>query len=215
MKRGACFINTSRAETVDEGALRTAVKEKGIRAALDVFSAEPAGKDGAVEGDLFSLPGVYGTHHIGASTEQAQSAVASETVRIILSYLSTGHVPNVVNRMEKTPARYLVSVHHRNRVGVLASVLHVIKEHGINVDGMENVLFHGGEGACANIQTRRPSHRRHWTRSPRRTRTFFPPRCMKYPDERGDLTAHRPLTTLKRGVEYVEDDRFGNTEGQD
>jgi uncharacterized protein with ACT and thioredoxin-like domain len=35
---------------------------------------------------------------------------------------------------------------------VLASVLGVIKEKGINVDAMENVLFEGGEGACANIQ---------------------------------------------------------------
>lgn len=156
MKPGAYFINTSRAETVDEAALRRAVADKGIRAGLDVFTGEPAGKDGAVENDIFSLPGVYGTHHIGASTEQAQLAVADEVVRIITTYLSTGQVPNVVNRMEQTPARYLVSVHHRNRVGVLASVLHVIKEHQINVDSMENVLFHGGDGACANIQIESP-----------------------------------------------------------
>ncbi|TVR90867.1 MAG: hydroxyacid dehydrogenase [Spirochaetaceae bacterium] len=152
MKPGAYFINTSRAETVDEGALRQAVAEKGIRVGVDVFDGEPAGKDGEVQSDLFALPGVYGTHHIGASTEQAQDAVADEVVRIVSSYMSTGNAPNVVNRMEKTPAKYLVSVHHRNRVGVLASVLQVIKQHGINVDGMENVLFQGGEGACANIQ---------------------------------------------------------------
>lgn len=152
MKPGAYFINTSRAETVDETALRQAVAEKGIRVAVDVFDGEPSAKDGAVQSDLFKLPGVYGTHHIGASTEQAQDAVADEVVRIISGYISTGAVANAVNRMEKTPAKYLVSVHHRNRVGVLASVLQVIKQHGINVDGMENVLFQGGEGACAKIQ---------------------------------------------------------------
>jgi len=152
MKPGAYFINTSRAETVDEQALRQAVAEKGIRVAVDVFDGEPAGKDGEVTSDLFALPSVYGTHHIGASTEQAQDAVADEVVRVITGYMSTGNVANAVNRMEKTPAKYLVSVHHRNRVGVLASVLQVIKQHGINVDGMENVLFQGGEGACANIQ---------------------------------------------------------------
>ncbi len=152
MKPGAFFINTSRADTVDQEALSRAVSEKGIRVAVDVFDGEPAGKDGEVQSDLFGLPGVYGTHHIGASTEQAQDAVADEVVRIVTSYMSTGNVPNAVNRMEKTPAKYLVSVHHRNRVGVLASVLQVIKEHGINVDGMENVLFQGGDGACANIQ---------------------------------------------------------------
>ncbi|MDA3947830.1 MAG: phosphoglycerate dehydrogenase, partial [Spirochaeta sp.] len=152
LKPGAYFINTSRAETVDETALRRAVTENGVRAAVDVFDGEPAGKDGPVESDLFSLPGVYGTHHIGASTAQAQAAVADEVVRIVERYVSTGSAPNVVNRLQKTPAQYLVSVHHRNRVGVLAAVLQVIKENGINVDVMENVLFEGGEGACANIQ---------------------------------------------------------------
>lgn len=152
MKPGAYFINTSRADTVDHQALRKAVQEKGIRAGLDVFEGEGSGKDGTVESDLFELSGVYGTHHIGASTGQAQAAVADEVVRIVTSYLRTGQVPNVVNRLEKTPAKYILSVHHRNRVGVLATVLQVIKEKGINVDVMENTLFEGGEAACASIQ---------------------------------------------------------------
>lgn len=152
MQPGACFINTSRAETVDHQALRKAVQQKGLRAGLDVFEGEGSGKEGSVETDLFGLPGVYGTHHIGASTAQAQAAVADEVVRIVTSYVNSGQVPNVVNRLEKTPAKYILSVHHRNRVGVLATVLQVIKEKGINVDVMENTLFEGGEGACASIQ---------------------------------------------------------------
>lgn len=153
MKDGAYFINTARADVVDEDALSRAVTEKGIRVAVDVFSEEPQGKAGEVHATLFELPGVvYGTHHIGASTEQAQNAVADEVVHIVESYLRSGHVLNCVNTARRTPARYIVSVHHKNRVGVLASVLGVIKEKGINVDAMENVLFEGGEGACANIQ---------------------------------------------------------------
>lgn len=152
MKPGAYFINTSRADTVDHQALRKAVEEKGIRAGLDVFEGEGSGKEGSVASDLFELRCVYGTHHIGASTAQAQAAVAEEVVRIVTSYLKTGQVPNVVNRLEKTPAKYILSVHHRNRVGVLATVLQVIKEKGINVDVMENTLFEGGEAACASIQ---------------------------------------------------------------
>jgi D-3-phosphoglycerate dehydrogenase len=152
MKPGAFFVNTARAEVIDEDALVAAVSEKRIRVALDVFSEEPSGKTGTVDSTLFDLPLVYGTHHIGASTEQAQNAVADEVVRIVATYLESGHVENCVNTARRTPARYIVSVHHRNRVGVLAAVLTVIKENGINVDAMENVLFEGGEGACANIQ---------------------------------------------------------------
>jgi len=152
MKKGAFFINTSRAEIVDEAALLKAVDEKGIRAGLDVFSTEPSAKAGDFAGTIAKSRGVYGTHHIGASTDQAQNAVADETVRILEEYMLTGHVYNCVNLMEKTPASYMLSVHHKNRVGVLANVLDIIRKANINVELMENIIFAGGDGACARIQ---------------------------------------------------------------
>src|SRR5437899_9742898 len=42
MREGAYFINTSRGETVDQGALVEAIHAKGIRAGLDVFAIQPA-----------------------------------------------------------------------------------------------------------------------------------------------------------------------------
>jgi D-3-phosphoglycerate dehydrogenase len=152
MKEGAIFLNTSRAEVVDETALVKAVDSKGIRAGLDVFTGEPGSKTGEFTNVLKDKPGVYGTHHIGASTNQAQLAVADEAVNIVREYLNSGQVRNCVNLLEKTPAKYVVSVRHRNRVGVLANVLRVIRDTGINVESMENIIFQGAEGACANIQ---------------------------------------------------------------
>ncbi len=97
MRKGAYFINTSRGEVVDEEALKKAVREKGVRAGLDVFAKEPATTTGAFENDIVDLPGVYGTHHIGASTDQAQEAIAEETIRILVAYRDRREVPNVVN----------------------------------------------------------------------------------------------------------------------
>jgi D-3-phosphoglycerate dehydrogenase len=97
MKPGAYFINTSRSEIVDEKALLKAIDEKGIRAGLDVFGAEPAYKEGEFPDDIGRHKGLYGTHHIGASTDQAQSAVADETVRILEEYKKTENVLNCVN----------------------------------------------------------------------------------------------------------------------
>ena len=97
MRKGAYFINTSRGEVVDEEALKKAVQEKGIRAGLDVFAKEPATATGAFEDDVVDLPGVYGTHHIGASTDQAQEAIAEETIRILVAFRDRREVPNVVN----------------------------------------------------------------------------------------------------------------------
>ena len=81
MRPGAFFINTSRAEVVDEAALERAVKEKGIRAGLDVFAGEPTGGSGDVAAPIFQLPGVIGTHHIGASTEETRLILVRAAVR--------------------------------------------------------------------------------------------------------------------------------------
>ena len=96
MRPQALFINISRAEIVDERALMRAVQQKRIRAGLDVFDGQPSSGTGTVRNDIFKLDGVIGTHHIGASTDQAQQAIAQETLRIIREYCKTGRVPNSV-----------------------------------------------------------------------------------------------------------------------
>lgn len=152
MKPGTIFINTSRAEVVDQGALARAIKTKNIRAGLDVFAAEPTTATGDFSDEIVSLPGVYGTHHIGASTDQAQEAIAAETVRIIREFKETGSVPNVVNLSDRTPATHKLVVRHKDRPGVLAHVLNEIKAANINVQQMENIVFAGAEAAIARIE---------------------------------------------------------------
>ncbi|MEO8431010.1 MAG: NAD(P)-dependent oxidoreductase [Acidobacteriota bacterium] len=151
MKPNAFFVNTSRAEVVDQPALAAAVTGKGIRAGLDVFAGEPAGGSGAVDDSIFQLPGVIGTHHIGASTDQAQEAIAAETVRIVSEYRQKGRAPNVVNLARKSPATHLLVVRHFDRVGVLAAVFDGIKQAGINAQETENVVFEGARAAVARI----------------------------------------------------------------
>src|ERR1041384_4454184 len=97
MNDGAYFINTSRGEVVDQNALVEAIHAKGIRAGLDVFAIEPTSAIADFEDPIANQTNVYGTHHIGASTDQAQEAIAAETVRIIKTFKETGQVPNVVN----------------------------------------------------------------------------------------------------------------------
>lgn len=98
MKPHAMIINTSRASVVDEPALVAALREGRIRAAaLDVYENEPPADAKAIDSPLVDIPNLYGTHHIGASTEQAQLAVAEETVRIVREFASHGKVLNCVN----------------------------------------------------------------------------------------------------------------------
>jgi D-3-phosphoglycerate dehydrogenase / 2-oxoglutarate reductase len=151
LRPGAYFINTARAEVVDQAALYEAVRDRGIRAGLDVFAGEPPGGTGRVEDKIFELNGVIGTHHIGASTDQAQEAIADETVRIIREYVQTGRVPNVINLAKKSPATHLLIVHHYDRVGVLSAVFTQLKQAGINVQETENIVFEGATAAVARV----------------------------------------------------------------
>jgi D-3-phosphoglycerate dehydrogenase / 2-oxoglutarate reductase len=151
LKPGAFFINTARGEVVDHAALGAAVREKGLRVGLDVFANEPAAATGEFSDDLVRLPHVYGTHHIGASTDQAQEAIAAETVRIVRSFKETGKVPNVVNLAKRTPATHMLVVRHRDRPGVLAHVFDHLREAELNVQETENIVFDGAQAAVARI----------------------------------------------------------------
>jgi len=151
LKPGAYVINTARAEVVDYAALEKAVREKQVRVGVDVYPGEPAGGTAEFTSDFAGLPGVYGTHHIGASTDQAQDAIAAETVRIVRSYKETGRVPNVVNLAKKTPATHMLVVRHRDRPGVLAHVFEHLRGGDINVQETENIIFDGAQAAVARI----------------------------------------------------------------
>jgi D-3-phosphoglycerate dehydrogenase len=151
LKPGSFFINTARAEIVDYDALRQAIRERGLRVGLDVYAREPTTGQAEFREDLAGLPGVYGTHHIGASTDQAQEAIAAETVRILKAYVETGRVVNVVNLSRQTPAKYVLVVRHRDEPGVLASVFDALRDERVNVQETENIVFTGAQAAVARI----------------------------------------------------------------
>lgn len=151
MREGTYFINTARSDVVDQAALLQAITERKLRVGLDVYASEPAGGTGPFRDPLGQNANVYGTHHIGASTEQAQEAIAAETVRIIQTFKETGKVPNVVNLAQRTPATHMLVVRHLDRPGVLATVLDTLRAAEINVQEMENVVFAGAEAAVAHI----------------------------------------------------------------
>jgi D-3-phosphoglycerate dehydrogenase len=152
MKPGAILINTARGEVVDQTALREALETKRIRACLDVFDPEPAAAVAAFNDPILKLPNLYGSHHIGASTEQAQNAIADEAIRVIETFIKTGVVVNCVNLARRTPARWQLVVRHHDRMGVLAFVTDHIRRAGLNIEEVQNVVFDGALAASCRIQ---------------------------------------------------------------
>ncbi len=151
LKPGAYLVNTARPDVMDYKALAKAVKEKGLRVGLDVYPGEPASGTADFTTELVGLPGVYGTHHIGASTDQAQEAIAGETVRIVKTFKETGKVPNVVNLTRKSAAKYSLIVRHGDKPGVASCVFGKLAAAGINAHETENIIFEGGGAAIARV----------------------------------------------------------------
>ena len=152
MKPNAILINTARGEVIDQPALTAALSAGKIRAGLDVFDPEPADATGEFADPILDHPNLYGTHHIGASTEQAQAAIAEEAIRIIATYVKTGAVPNCVNLATRTPAKWQLIVRHFDRVGVLAHVMDQIRRANTNIEEVQNIIFEGAAAACCRIQ---------------------------------------------------------------
>ncbi len=152
LKPNAILINTARGEIVDQAALRAALQTGKVRAGLDVFDPEPAEATADFSDPILDLPNLCATHHIGASTEQAQDAIAEEAIRIIQTFLQTGVVLNCVNLATRTPAKWQLVVRHYDRVGVLAFVMDQIRRAGINIEEVQNVIFEGAAAASCRIQ---------------------------------------------------------------
>jgi D-3-phosphoglycerate dehydrogenase/(S)-sulfolactate dehydrogenase len=94
IKKGAFLINCARGGLVDEKALADALASGHLGgAALDVFEKEPPPADHP----LFKLDNMVCTPHLGASTEEAQTAVAVALAEQLALFLSTGTVQNAVN----------------------------------------------------------------------------------------------------------------------
>jgi D-3-phosphoglycerate dehydrogenase len=150
MKPGAILLNTSRGDVVDETALLQALDQGDLRVGLDVYADEPGSGRGEWSSTLAQHPNVVGTHHIGASTRQAQLAIAAGVVEIVDAF-TAGEARNCVNLAPSRLGAVTLTVRHLDQVGVLAHVLDLLSAAGLNVEHMENRVFDGGQAAVATI----------------------------------------------------------------
>jgi D-3-phosphoglycerate dehydrogenase len=150
MREGAILLNTSRGDVVDEAALLDAIETRGLRVGLDVYPDEPGSGSTEWSSKLAQHPNVVGTHHIGASTAQAQRAVADGVVEIVEAFVR-GEILNCVNLAPTRLGTHTLHVRHLDRVGVLAGIFDVLRRRDLNVEQMENRVFEGRNAAVATI----------------------------------------------------------------
>ncbi|MBM4321133.1 MAG: ACT domain-containing protein [Deltaproteobacteria bacterium] len=112
MKRGALLVNCARAGVVDEGALRAAKTARQLRYCTDVYPRDEPGPKSVAEIADLMLP------HLGASTEEANSAAARRAAEQTVAYFGSGVTTYVVNRALPVglDARYQVLAYYLTRV---------------------------------------------------------------------------------------------------
>lgn len=156
MKDDAVFINTSRGNVVNEDALLAKLEAcPKFWVGTDVFNGEPTVKaTDDFNHPIAAHPRVYGTHHCGASTQQAEAAIGMEAVRVIKKFNQEGQVDkfNWVNAASASDEGLgKIQVRHLDKVGVLAHCFQVFAEAGWNVQELENIVFKQREACVANV----------------------------------------------------------------
>jgi glyoxylate reductase len=91
MRDGACLINTARGPIVDEPALVAELVSGRLQAGLDVFAYEPE-----VPQELFELPNVVMTPHLGTATQATREAMTRVLVDNLLAVDAGRRPPNQV-----------------------------------------------------------------------------------------------------------------------
>lgn len=93
MKRDALFVNTSRAELVEEGALEAALRKgRPGYAALDVFTSEPLGADAPI----LKIPTVLATPHLGYVERDSYELYFRAAFENVVNF-ANGNPTNILN----------------------------------------------------------------------------------------------------------------------
>ena len=122
VKPGTVIVNTARGSVIDEEALLAAIEKKDLRVGLDVYKGEPGSGDAPFDSTLAQHPAVYGTHHIGASTNQAQIAIADAVIEALSSF-QEGQLLNCVNLGSVVGTEQTVTIRHFRLLPNLSAAL--------------------------------------------------------------------------------------------
>lgn len=136
MKSDAVLINTARGNCVVDADLLAKLEAcPDFWVGTDVFNGEPTTKEQEWSSELSKHPRVYGTHHCGASTQQAETAIGNEALRVIIKFATTGEVDlaNTVNRSKIDSSLPKITVRHQDKVGVLLHVMQIFKEYNLSI----------------------------------------------------------------------------------
>jgi D-3-phosphoglycerate dehydrogenase len=154
MKSNSVLINTSRGDLANEDDLLVCLNtNNNFWYGTDVYKGEPSGKEADFDHKIAKHPQVYGTHHQGASTKQAEAEIGEEAVRIVKKFNATGTVDdgNCVNKARPEKTHNSVSIKYANKPNVLGHVFTVLGGANWEVHEFSNVVLQGRDACMVTV----------------------------------------------------------------
>lgn len=142
MKPNGVLINTARgAAVVEEDLLAHLETYEGFWFGTDVLNGEPSSKECDWEHPLGMHPRVYGSHHIGASTKQAENEIGEESVRVVQVFAATGAVDdaNWVNK-DRSSSKQTIVIKAKRTSEALGEIFTIVAKHGWSIGETETLL---------------------------------------------------------------------------
>jgi len=131
-KKGARILNFSRADLVDNAAIKDAIQSGHISCYVTDFPNE----------DLLGIDGIITIPHLGASTPESEDNCAVMAAQEINDYLLYGSIKNSVNYPDcsllSASGKKRFCIFHRNIPKVVARLADVFADRGVNIDNMIN-----------------------------------------------------------------------------
>lgn len=151
MKKDAVLINAARGNLIVEKDLLQHLNENpGFYCGLDCYMDEPADKKGVFNNELGQHPRVIGTHHIGASTKQAEDAIGQEAYRMLLEYKKSGIMPNCVNMATNLKSNVLC-LKYENNFSFFAGLYALFAKYKVRVLECKCEVFEGGNTGLSRV----------------------------------------------------------------
>jgi len=151
MKPNSVLINVARGNLVnEEDVLEHLDKVKDFWYGADVFKGEPASKEADFDHKLAKHPKVVGSHHVGASTQEAETAIGIEVARMVKEYGATKKVNNCVNLATNIKKIHCISVNYVSKIGSLGAILAILEKNELRIEELKNEVLKDKK-ACAAV----------------------------------------------------------------
>jgi len=146
------LVSVEGCEQLDLAAVEETLSKKKLRLGIDAPAASLSGDVEAALSRLTKQKTVRISRGEAADTAEAWGELAHEAVLVVHDFLLHGRVAHSANVAIDGPAAATLIVRHHHKTDALVSVFEELKEEGVQVLDIDNVVFSPSHSACLHLR---------------------------------------------------------------